>query len=235
MLTIGIKNKKNIIVPYSESKLENISEQDLYGKDIHIFDEEGKEISTLYRSIPNIGINDKYLFEVRWYKQIKHFNSIRACLYFYLGLIKRHDFIIVYVVDLEKATREILWSKEKEKLFKNTVTGEEYYFIDLYLTSIEEQFSKIVSISEPWRILWDIEPEGYKNNKGYLITDTNHNVIMGNQFLCGCFEKITRHDDPKRKSYPDNLLVKAVSTAQIRTIGKIYLDVINNYLDIYCK
>lgn len=232
MLTVNIANEKAITTSYLESELEDIPEQRLYGKAIYVFDELAQEISTPFRSIPDDGDDDKYMFEVRWYGHVEHFNSIRACLYFYLDLIKRHDLVIVYIIDLEEATTNTLWTRETLKLFKDA-NAKDRYFISLYSTLIREQFSKIVAVSDPQRILWDIKREEYKNSKGYLITDDNHNVIVCDHFLYNCTNKILGLEEQKRKFYSDTLFVKSVSVAQTKVIGKIYLNVISNYLAIY--
>lgn len=231
MLTINIADEKAITTSYLESELEDLPEQNLYGKAIYVFDELAQEISTPFRLIPDDD-DDKYVFEVRWYEHVERFNSIRACLYFYLDLIKRHDLVIVYIIDLEEATTNTLWTRETLKLFKDA-NAKDRYFISLYLASMKEQFSKIVAVSDPQRILWDIKHEEYKNSKGYLITDDNHNVIVCDYFLYNCTNKIFELDEQKRKSYSDILFVKSVSVAQTKIIGKIYLNVISNYLAIY--
>lgn len=233
MLTINISDKKAITTSYLESELEDIPEQRLYGKIIYVFDESAKEISTPSCPIPDTDNDDNnYLFEVRWYGYVKHFNSIRACLYFYLDLIKRHDLVIVYVIDLEETTTNTLWTRKELKLLKDA-NATDCYFTGLYPALIRAQFSKIVAVSDPQRVFWDIKRKEYKNNKGYLITEDNHNVIVCNHFLYNCINEILELDEQKRKSYSDTLLVKSVSVAQIRTIGKIYLNVISNYLAIY--
>ena len=119
MLAINISDKKAITTSYLESELEDIPEQRLYGKSLYVFDEFAQEISTPFRLIPDDVDDDKYTFEVRWYGHVERFNSIRACLYFYLDLIKRHDLVIVYIIDLEEATTNTLWTRETLKLLKN--------------------------------------------------------------------------------------------------------------------
>lgn len=232
MLAINISDKKAITTSYLESELEDIPEQRLYGKSLYVFDEFAQEISTPFRLIPDDVDDDKYTFEVRWYGHVERFNSIRACLYFYLDLIKRHDLVIVYIIDLEEATTNTLWTRETLKLLKNA-NDTNCYFFGLYPALIKAPFSKIVAVSDPQRILWDIKREEYKNSKGYLITDDNHNVISCDHFLYNCIDKILELDEQKRKSYSDTLFVKSVSIAQTKVIGKIYLDVISNYLAIY--
>lgn len=232
MLTINISDEKAITTSYLESELEDMPEQNLYGKAIYVFDESAQEISTPFCLIPDDGGDDKYTFEVRWYEHVKRFNSIRACLYFYLDLIKRHNLVIVYIINSEEATTNTLWTRETLKLLKDAnITN--CYFFGLYPALIKAQFTKIVAVSDPQRILWDIKHEEYKNSKGYLITDDNHNVIACDHFLYNCIDKVLKLDEQKRKSYSDTLFVKSVSIAQTRIIGKIYLDVISNYLSIY--